>query len=58
MNFTNSSPWIQAKFRAVTALKVMNMNDIPATLLAKRAVECVVLKGVHTMVAHIHILVR
>ena len=58
MNLTNSSPWIQAKFRAVNALKVMNMNDIPGTLLAKRAVECVVLKGVHTTVVQIHVLVR
>lgn len=45
MNFTHFSAWIQAKFRAGTALKVINMNNIPGTLLAKQAVECVVLKG-------------
>lgn len=41
----NSSHLHPSKILAAVALKVMNMNDIPGTLLAKQ-VECVVLKGI------------
>ena len=47
-----------SKILSSVALKVMNMNDIPGTMLAKQAVECVVLKGFHTIMVQIHSSVR